>query len=53
MEDYDYLQMPEKEGEVLRITVTTDAAENDGLVFQSKDDGVTWKKRIFDRSRSR
>ncbi len=43
VEDYDYLDMPEKDAAALMITVTTDAAENDGIVFQSIDDGVTWE----------
>ena len=43
VEDYDYLNMPEKDDDALKITVTTDAAENDGIVFQSKDDGITWE----------
>lgn len=43
VEDYDYLYMPEKDGDALTIKVTTDAAENDGIVFQSIDDGVTWE----------
>ena len=43
IEDYDYLNMPEKEGDVLTIKVTTDAVESDGIVFQSIDDGSTWE----------
>lgn len=43
IEDYDYLNMPEKNGDVLTITVTTDAEEYDGIIFQSLDDGVTWE----------
>ena len=34
VEDFDYLNMPEKEDDTLTITVTTDAAEKDGIVFQ-------------------
>ena len=45
VENYDYLNMPEKDADALTVTVTTDAAENDGIVFQSKDDGVTWEYR--------
>ena len=45
VEDYDYLTMPEKDADALTVTVTTDAEENDGIVFQSKDDGVTWEYR--------
>lgn len=43
VKDFDYLNMPEQEGETLTITVTTDAMEKDGIVFQSADYGVTWK----------
>lgn len=42
-EDFDYLNMPEKVDDTLTITVTTDAAEKDGIVFQSTDYGVTWE----------
>ena len=45
VENYDYLNMPEKDADALTVMVTTDAAENDGIVFQSKDDGVTWEYR--------
>lgn len=43
VEDYDYLNMPEKDASVLTITVTTDAIEYEGIVFQSFDDGVSWE----------
>lgn len=43
MEDYDYLNMPQKEDDVWTITLTTDAWENDGIVFQSTDEGITWE----------
>lgn len=43
VEDYDYLNMPERDGAVWMITVTTEAAESDGIVFQSMDDGLTWE----------
>lgn len=41
--DYDYLYMPENDGDVLTILVTTDADESDGIIFQSTDSGVTWE----------
>lgn len=41
--DYDYLHMPEKDGDTWTIKVTTEAAESDGIVFQSTDSGVTWE----------
>ena len=43
LEDYDYMNMPKKEANVYTIIVTTDATENDGIVFESEDDGNTWK----------
>ncbi len=43
VEDYDYLNIPEKDASVLTITVTTDAIEYEGIVFQSFDDGVSWE----------
>lgn len=42
-EDYDYLCMPQKEDGTLSVTVTSESAEKDGLIFQSTDDGVTWE----------
>ena len=41
--DYDYLNMPQRDGEGLTIMVTTEEAEKDGILFRSVDDGVTWK----------
>lgn len=43
--DYDYLNMPQKDGEALKIIVTTDAADIDGIVFESTDNGITWEYR--------
>lgn len=40
--DYDYMEMPEKQGDRLTITVTSAAGEHDGLVFISDDQGETW-----------
>ena len=40
--DYDYMEMPEKNGDRLTITVTSAAGEHDGLVFISEDQGETW-----------
>lgn len=42
IEDYDYLNMPEIDGNRLKITVTTESTEQEGLVFQSEDQGTTW-----------
>lgn len=41
--DFDYICMPEKVEDILRIQVTTEAAETDGIWFQSQYDGKTWK----------
>lgn len=43
IEDYDYLNMPESEGDRLTIIVTTESPERDGIVFQSEDHGMTWE----------
>ncbi len=42
IEDYDYLNMPEINGDVLTITVTSAALESDGILFSSEDNGDTW-----------
>lgn len=42
VEDYDYLNMPEIRENMLIITVTTDASEDDGIVFYSTNNGDTW-----------
>ncbi len=41
-EDYDYLYMPEKEGDVLTVLAVPDAGEKEGVLFQSPDSGETW-----------
>ena len=41
--DYDYVNMPKRDGERLTITVTTEEPEKDGILFQSINDGVTWE----------
>ncbi len=43
LKDYDYLNMPNQDDVSLTVTVTTDAWEKDGLVFQSNDNGATWE----------
>lgn len=43
--DYDYLNMPQKDDDALKIIVTTDAADIDGIVFESTDNGITWEYR--------
>lgn len=45
VEDYDYLNMPQIGATTLIIMVTTDKGDNDGIVFESKDGGDTWKYR--------
>lgn len=42
VKDYDYMEMPEKEGNTLTIKVITEASETEGILFQSQDDGETW-----------
>lgn len=41
--DYDYFAMPEKDGDILTVTVTTDAGESSGIIFKSTDGGITWE----------
>lgn len=41
-EDYDYLEMPEQEGDRLTIHVVTGGGEEQGILFQSEDAGITW-----------
>lgn len=43
VEDYDYIYMPEKEGDVLTVKVVTGAGETEGFLFQSQDNGETWE----------
>lgn len=42
LQDYTYLNMPERNGDTLTITVTPSAGETDGIVFSSADNGNTW-----------
>lgn len=42
-EVYDYMHMPIKEDSLLEIKVTTEATENNGFLFQSNDNGITWE----------
>ena len=39
----DYMNMPQKEGDVLTMLVTTQAGESEGIVFCSRDGGETWE----------
>lgn len=41
--DYDYLAMPEKAGDTLTLKVTTEYADEAGILFTSQDAGATWK----------
>ncbi len=43
IDDYAYLSMPVIDNDVMSIIVTTGAAEKDGLVFLSYDQGNTWE----------
>lgn len=42
VEDYDYCDMPQKEGDTLTIRILTGASEKEGIIFESKDNGETW-----------
>ncbi len=42
VQDYDYLEMPERSENVLTIKVTSEAGETDGILFRSTDDGEIW-----------
>ena len=43
VEDYDYFHMPQKDGDILEVMVTTEASESTGIVFRSADHGITWE----------
>lgn len=43
LEDYDYCCMPKEEDGVLTIEVMSEAGENEGILFRSQDDGMTWE----------
>ena len=44
IEDYDYINMPEMDEDgVLKIKVTTEASEVDAIIFESRDNGITWE----------
>jgi hypothetical protein len=43
LEDYDYCHMPEEEDGVLTIKVTSDVWESEGMLFESRDEGRTWR----------
>lgn len=40
--DYDYFYMPEQLGDHLTIQAVTAAGEQEGFLFQSQDQGITW-----------
>ena len=40
--DYDYLSMPEEQDGSLTILAVTGAGEQEGILFQSTDQGETW-----------
>ena len=44
--DYDYVNMPEKEGDLLSVQVMTEAGGEDGISFISSDGGETWEYRV-------
>lgn len=43
IEDYDYISMPEYEGESLVVSLTPNAEESAGIKFYSEDAGQIWK----------
>lgn len=43
VEDYDYFHMPQRDGDGLKVMVTTEVGERNGIVFQSMDHGITWE----------
>ena len=43
VEDYDYFHMPQKDGDILEVMVTTEVSESTGIVFRSADHGSTWE----------
>ena len=42
VEDYQFISMPEKEGDIYKVLVTTQAYEEEGIIFHSEDNGKTW-----------
>ena len=42
LEDYQYLEMPQQDGENYTIHVMTQSGETEGLVFTSEDQGENW-----------
>ena len=43
IEDYDYHTMPQIVDGKMEIYLQTDAMEQQGVIFQSEDNGVTWE----------
>ena len=43
IEDYDYHTMPQIVDGKMEIYLHTDAMEQQGIIFQSADHGVTWE----------
>lgn len=41
--DYDYLELPKKDGDTLTVQVLSGAGEKEGLLFQSRDGGENWE----------
>ena len=42
LDDYQYLEMPQQDGENYTIHVMTQSGEMEGLVFTSEDQGENW-----------
>ena len=51
LEDYQYLEMPQQDGENYTIHVMTQSGETEGLVFTSEDQGENWSfTGVFDEN---
>ena len=51
LEDYQYLEMPQQDGENYTIHVMSQSGEMEGLVFTSEDQGENWSfTGVFDEN---
>ena len=51
LDDYQYLEMPQQDGENYTIHVMTQSGETEGLVFTSEDQGENWSfTGVFDEN---
>lgn len=42
-EDYGYLNMPQRDGDIMTVLASSQAGSSEGLLFQSGDQGMTWE----------